>query len=58
MTIDYSDWVSVVTSDDSTPIWSGPLDAAQQFIDSPQGQSFNRALSHRGARLVIDECVF
>ena len=58
MTIDYSDWVSVVTSDDSTPIWSGPLDAAQHFIDSPQGQSFNRALSHRGAHLVIGESAF
>ena len=58
MTIDYSTWVSVVTSDDSTPIWSGPKDQAQPFIDSPQGQSAARALRHQGVTLVIDECVF
>lgn len=57
MTIDYSDWVSVVTSDDSTPIWSGPRENAQPWLDSPQGQSAARALRHQGVTLVIAECV-
>lgn len=55
MSTERSDWVTVVASDDQSPIWSGPRTNAQEWIDSPQGQSFNRALSHQGAKLVIRE---
>lgn len=56
--IDYSTWATVVASDDRTPIWSGPREDAQAWIDSPLGQSAARALAHRGAGLVVGECYF
>ena len=55
---DYDNWVTVATSDDRTPIWSGPAENAQPWIDSPQGQSCARALAHQGAALVIVDCQF
>lgn len=52
-TPDYSDWVTVATDDDDTPIWSGPRENAQEWIDSPQGKSVARALSHRRVKLTV-----
>lgn len=53
--MNYENWVSVVTSDDQTPMWSGPREKAQEWLDSPQGQSMSRALSHQGITLVVSE---
>lgn len=53
----YEGWVSVVTSDDQTPIWSGPRENAEAWLESPQGQSMARALSHRNITLVVTEKV-
>lgn len=51
-TPDYTGWVTLATSDDDTPIWSGPPENAQEWLDSDQGQSFTRALAHRKITLV------
>lgn len=56
MSNEYSDWVTVVASDlDSTPVWRGPREAAQEWIDSPEGRAFNRAIAHQGDKLQIRE---
>lgn len=52
---DYSDWVSVVTDDDHTPIWSGPRPNAEAWLESPEGKHFARALSHRNVSLIITD---
>ena len=51
-TPDYSDWVTVATDDDDTPIWSGPAENAKAWLDSPSGKSAAKALSHQGVKLV------
>ena len=51
-TPDYTGWITLATSDDDTPIWSGPPENAQEWQDSDQGQSFTRALAHRKITLV------
>ena len=48
-------WVSVVTDDDQTRIWSGPADKAQPWLDSDQGRSMARALAHDGITMVIQD---
>lgn len=48
---DYSGWVTWATDDDSTPIWSGPKSVADEWINSAQGQSVVKALSHQGVGL-------
>ena len=53
--IDYSDWVTVATDDDDTPIWSGPRENAEKWLESDQGKSMARALSHQGVKLVTRE---
>lgn len=55
---DYSDWVSVVTDDDGTAIWSGPRANAEAWLESDAGIQFARALSHQNVKLVIGECIF
>lgn len=55
--IDYSNWVTVATSDDHTPIWSGPRENAEEWLKSPEGKSAARALAHRGIKLQIEDCV-
>lgn len=50
---DYSDWVTVATSDDDTPIWSGPRKNAEEWLESPAGKSVARALSHQNVTLKI-----
>lgn len=50
--IDYGDWVTIATDDDDTPIWSGPRENAEEWLDSPQGKSMARALSFQNVKLV------
>lgn len=51
----YKDWVSVVTDDDKTPIWSGPRANAEAWLESDQGKAYAKALSFRGVKLIIEE---
>lgn len=51
-------WTSIVTTDDGTAIWNGPVENAEQWLASKEGAAFQAQAHRNGYDLAISDKTF